>query len=247
MSKLPLSVVIMAHRSDDRLRRCLASVTFADEIIVLDDNSGQDWRKYPSVKVVAFSCPLDFSAVRNQGLTVATHEWVLFLDSDEVLDQQASTMLPAALENSEINGYYLPRIDWFKGRALKYGEVGNVQILRLVRKSKARFVRQVHEVAQVQGKTANFHVKIDHFPHKNVSEFVSKVNNYARIEASSRPPYSQLRWWTEVICFPLGKFVVNFFGKLGCLDGWRGLVYAYCMSLHSLLVRMYVYEQQQTN
>lgn len=246
MSKLPLSVVILTHRADERLVKCLKSVDFADEILVLDDNSHFNWSKYPHVKVHKIACPIDdFGTVRNQGLKLAKNEWVFFLDSDEYLDGHAESHFAKAIAQEELDGFWLRRIDIYAKHTMSHGEVGHVYFLRLMRKKVAQFERTVHEFGVVAGDTENMEAIIRHEPHLNVTEFFEKITRYAYLEAQSRPKYSKGKWWFEVIFYPPGKFLYNYLLKLGFLDGWPGFVYAYCMSFHSLLVRIYLYDRFQ--
>jgi glycosyltransferase involved in cell wall biosynthesis len=251
-NKLPLTICIMTHRADDRFQRCLESSRFADEIIVLDNHSGNDWQQLAHHNPVVIPAPgpiTDFAAVRNQGLKSTTHDWVLFLDSDEHLPDDTSSKVASYIENDQTQGYYLMRHDCFIGRDLSFGEAV-MPLVRLMRKNSARFINPVHEVAIIDGKTKTSQVKIKHQPHLSISDFLDKVFHYAKLVAYHRPVVGRLGFLKlilEIFFYPPAKFVYNYVLRLGFLDGWRGLTYALIMSLHSLYVRIYQYEKYCTH
>jgi len=159
------------------------------------------------------------------------------------LEADADLKISQLLSDPKINGWWLKRRDFFYGQALKYGEVGQVWLLRLARKRNASITRPVHEVVAVTGKTSYSTLTISHFAHTHLNEFLQKIIAYARLEAQFRDRYSLLRFWLEICVYPLGKFGFNYILKLGFRDGWRGFIYAFMMSLHSLLVRIFAYEK----
>lgn len=223
--QIPLSVIIITHRSDQRFNQAVSSVNFADEIII----------KHETVIT-------DFSKLKNSYLKLAKHEWVLFLDSDEVVSPALAAEIKQAITSNHINGFYIRRVDYFFGQPLHYGEVGNVWILRLAKKESVKFVRPVHEFAQVDGLAQRLTKPIYHHAHLSISEFYQKIIYYAGLEAESRFQKGIKFSWLEMVIYPLAKFTWNYFIKWGCLDGIRGFIYAFMMSLHSFIVRVRLYE-----
>ncbi|HYD35588.1 MAG TPA: glycosyltransferase family 2 protein [Vitreimonas sp.] len=225
---LPVTVVVITDRNDERLQRCLASVSWAKEVLV-EDYSGQ--------KIT------DFSLVRNLVLQKVSQPWILFLDSDEWLEDKAATEIAHAI-TQPCQGFYLQRKDIFLNKVMNWGEVRNVWLLRLARRGAIHFKRAVHEVPQVGPATARLESLIYHHSHLSQTDFMSKVSYYASLEAKQRPPLSKSSLLLQLLFFPPGKLLYNLFIKLGFLDGWRGIVYIWMMSLHSLLVRVYQYENK---
>lgn len=244
MKELDLSVIVLVHQDNGIINKTLASVAFAKEIIVIDNNSSIDWKKisevYP-VKVIEQTEPItDFSAVRNMALEKAVHEWVFFIDSDEVLESGSLPQV-AALLASDAAGAVITRSDVFHGKTLQYGEAGNQQIIRLGKKSRMRFEGKVHEVAQIHGQLSYTSLKLNHYAHNNVKEFVADVSEYARLAAATKTSGFKQNLF-EMCSFPVAKLLYGLIIQAGIIDGWAGICYAYCMSLHSLLVRIYRYE-----
>jgi glycosyltransferase involved in cell wall biosynthesis len=243
-----LSIIILNHRADQRLEESLQSSQFADEIIVIDNNSQADWDTltqqyrfrvipYPDVLV-------DWSAIRNQALTHAVHDWVFFLDSDEIIDSTAVLAIDRLIKSSFFAGGLIQRTDIFHGKQLRYGEAGNKPLIRIGKKHRLRFERPVHEEAIITGPVSAEGISVFHHAHLSIDEFFQKISSYAFREAQHRSQQGTSLFLPSIIIFPLGKFLFNIVFKLGLLDGWRGLIYAYMMSLHSFFVRVYQYELQ---
>ncbi|MEK7565928.1 MAG: hypothetical protein AAB506_02700, partial [Patescibacteria group bacterium] len=130
------------------------------------------------------------------------------------------------------------RRDVFWGKELKHGEAGSIKLLRLGKKDAGEWQRKVHEVWQINGPTKTLNNYLYHYPHPTISEFLSSINNYTDIDILEQKKFSYFR----LIFNPPGKFIYNYFLKLGFLDGYPGLVYAFMMSFHSLLVRVKMWE-----
>ncbi len=244
-SHLPLSICILCNRNDQRFLDCLSSTQFADEILIIDHNSTNNWKllsaKYRFKVIEHFEPSIhQFSQVRNQALSAAKHDWVFFLDSDEVLVSDQQQIIAECIDTQSVSGYFVTRFDVFHNRVLKYGE-GKMRIIRLVKKSVTTFTGSVHEKATVTGRVEYSDVHILHYSHLSISAFVEKVSWYAQLAAHDKPS-SREKVFFEIITYPFCKFFYNFVVLLGFLDGWQGLVYSFLMSLHSLWVRVYRYE-----
>jgi hypothetical protein len=188
----------------------------------------------------------DFARIRNQMLQRITTEWFLFLDSDELLSEEACAKIhKVILETNDqenktpTSAIALPRIDYFLGKKLTHGETGSTYVIRIGKTTRVRFQRNVHEIPVVDGEVITIHTPIFHFAHNSVSEFISSVVQYSYLEAQNRTWKKTSLF--ELLFYPVGKFVYTFFIKAGFLDGYRGLVYSFCMSLHSFFVRIHVW------
>ncbi len=251
MKKNSLSIIILADTNDVVLKRALQSSRWAQEVLVVTTTTG-DWSTLPSfVKQRAYpeskSAQFHFSEVRNWALQQAAGEWVLFLDSDEVLPISAEKSITDIPTPSNLGGVYLRRQDIFLGKPLRFGETGSTYLLRLMRKSAAHFSGAVHETAEVEGDVVFVPITLSHFAHKSVASFIQKVTKYAELVAQERYVAGKKFQIVELLCFPIGKFLWNYVILWGFLDGWRGLIYASVMSLHSASVRIFLYELNQKN
>lgn len=232
-SKLPLSIIVILNKKADYpfLKKLKKSAEFAEEILLIDTGE----------KPVE-----DFSQVRNQALEKAKHEWILFLDSDEVVSDGSVAEIEKIVLEDEADLVFVRRKDIFLGKVLGWGEVGNLNLIRLGKKSQMKLERPVHEVVKIKSshRILDSEIVLWHYAHQNIEEFFKKIKYYAFREAQYKFQNGATSKFKveEILFFPLGKFILNFFFKLGVLDGYRGLVYAIMMSLHSLLVRIYLLE-----
>lgn len=257
-----LTIVFINDRQDQLFERALLSAALAEEIIVFDQASQNNWSALekklkkinPDLKIrliVRKNPILDFASLRNKAIEKVRTPWLLFLDSDEILTKKDLNKLPALLNNEKLSAYRLKRVDFFHGKSLRFGETGNYSMIRLARTNNIKYQRTVHEIPIITGRVENSSLEIKHYPHQNLSEFFRTINAYAELEAnyrfSEKFHYGKFKIVFELLFYPNAKFLINYFLKLGIVDGFAGLAYAVLMSFHSLLVRVYLYEKYFLN
>lgn len=240
-----LSIVILANRNDKRFINSLKSAQIAKQVIVIDNNSQNDWvelKKYYEFKIIDhLETVTNFSKVKNSSLNEVKTKWVLFLDSDEILSENADTEINNIIQSDLFDAISINRLDYFLKKPLQYGETGNIQLIRLFKTKKGKFVRKVHEVVEHTGSVGEANFQILHYSHNSIKDFINKVSFYALLDSKTRS-HSATENTLQLCIFPIGKFIFNYIFKLGFLDGYRGLVYAVIMSLHSFFVRVFYYE-----
>jgi len=249
--KAALSIIILAQNEAKNLENLLPTLSWAKEIILVNDHSIDNTIKVSKkhrAKIVNIKKSLTFSKLRNLGLSKASNQWVLFIDADErVGDKLKDEILSVIkIKNNSIKGYFLKRQDYFLCKKLTHGETANIKLLRLAQKGSGKWTRPVHEVWNITGPKKTLTNVLEHSPHPTISQFLSQINHYTDIEANLR--VSQKKSWNffSTLAYPLAKFFVNYITNLGFLDGFPGLIMAYIMSLHSLIVRIKLYEKTRT-
>jgi glycosyltransferase involved in cell wall biosynthesis len=248
MSKTPtdITAVILTHNSSSSLESTLKSVLFCDQILVIDDFSTDqtlDIIAKNNISFHSFSTRRDFAAARNFSLTLVKTTWTLFVDSDETVPDKLAQEIITAAKTNRFDGFYLKRSDHFLGRKLNHGETNTVRLLRLGKTTAGQWLHPVHETWIIPGGKALLDTPLIHRPHPSIAGFIDKINFYTSLFAKDNHHKSQLKTYIEFFLFPVGKFIDNYFLKLGFLDGFPGLVMAFMMSLHSLIVRVKIYEQ----
>jgi len=237
-----ISVVVLVKNQSEQLEQCLSSLTWCDEIIVVDDNStdsSQSVAQKMGARVFQRGLNNNFSEQRNFGIKQAKNQWVLFVDADEIVSsalakeihEHVSQFLPT------VNGFYLKRTDYLWGKALRHGEVGEKKIVRIGKKGKGEWVGSVHEQWRIFGEIGTFQNELLHYPHQSVREFVTEVNTYTSLRARELHAKNIKYPAIAVLLYPCGKFLFNYLLKRGYQDGVRGLIVAIMMSFHSFLVR----------
>jgi len=165
----------------------------------------------------------------------------MFIDADERLTPELRAEINDFLieekKKPKFNGMYIKRKDMLWGKLLEHGETGNISLLRLARKDSGKWIGKVHETWDVEGETEVFENYMLHLPHQTISEFLQEINMYTSLRAKELFEHNQRASLFQIIFYPKAKFFVNYFLKLGFLDGMEGLVFAIIMSFHSFLVR----------
>ncbi len=232
MNQQPRLTAIVITQDRTKAEEAINSLQFADELIV-EEHSHID----------------NFSSVRNQALRRAKHEWVLFVDDDELVSSELAKEILRAIKNPKINGYFLYRRDLFLDRVLKHGENGSLKFLRLARKSAGTFNRPVHEIWYIKGRLATLKHPLLHYPHHSIASFLTKINHYSTLDAEYRFHKGKSSNLFKISFYPFFKFIHNYFFRLGILDGTPGLIMAIMMSFHSFQTwtKLYLLQHRHEN
>lgn len=241
-----ISAVVLAKNNEDIIERCLQSVSWCDEIIVVDDYSTDDTVKIAKkcgARVFIHLLDNNFAQVRNFALDKAKGDWVLFIDSDEIVSAKLKQEIQNKLRNSNCYGFYLKRTDYFLGRWLKFGETGAVRLLRLGKKGFGQWERKVHEIWKINREVGQMDNPILHYPHKDITSLLTKINFYSVLHSQEQYESGCKSGLLKIIFYPIGKLLYNLFVLRGIFDREQGIIMALSMSLHSFLAasRLYLY------
>lgn len=248
---MDISAVVLTKNEEKNIERCLKSLSFCDEIVIVDDYSEDKTleivhevlKVHKVYKVIQRKLNNDYASQRNFGLSKSTNEWVLSIDADEVVTDE----LKFEIRNTkfEKDAYYLRRQDYFWNNELKFGEVKKIRnsgLIRLVKKNSGKWMRNVHEVFHTAKNTGRLNNFVNHYPHPSLEEFIFDINRYSDIRAEELYSRGLKSNVFQIVFFPFLKFIYNYFFNLGFLDGPAGFVYAFMMSFHSFLVRAKLYQ-----
>lgn len=242
---MQITAIILAKNEEKRIKKALQSVSFCDEILVIDDDSTDKTKviaEQNGATVLPHPKKGEFASQRNWAMKQAKYDWVLFIDADEEVSDELKDKIEIKTKEplSPTTAYYIPRRDFFWGHEMKYGEVmlaRNQGILRLIKKDSGTWEGSVHETFQTKMVPGILHGFINHYPHETVSEFIEDVNTYSSIRARELHEQGKKGSVAELIFLPLGKFIYTYFILAGFLDGAPGFIYSFVMSFHSFLVR----------
>lgn len=239
-----ITAIILTKNEEKNIVDCLESVSFCDEVIVIDDESTDrtlEVAKNNGAKVFTNKLKDDFSQQRNFALSQVSHEWVLFIDADERVSQPLVQEIKKAIRNESIDGYRIPRMDKLFGKVIRHGELLNKKFVRLARKNSGKWEGSVHEEWKVGGKVVTLENPILHLPHQTISEFLQEINYYTTLRARDLHRKGVTTSWYGIIFYTKAKFIQTYFLKRGFLDGLPGFVLSMIMSMHSFLVRGKLY------
>lgn len=184
-----LSVVLNAKNEEQMIKACLESVKWADEIVVVlnesTDNTKQIAQKY--TKNIFTINGQDFAKVKNLGLEKAKGDWVLFIDADERVLQNLREEIEQVIQNSPKSAYALSRKNIIFGQEVNYGPYQHDWIIRLVKKEKAKgWTGKVHEHIEFDGELGYTKNSLLHLTHRDVDHFILKSLEWSVIDAKLR-------------------------------------------------------------
>ena len=229
-----LSVVLLAKNEELRITRCMESIRWADEIIVVDgastDRTVEICRRY-GAKVVSHPFCGDFGHERNLGNEAATGDWILHLDADDAVNSELREQIERILrEGSPYNAYKFRRKNWFLGHEMRRGGWYHCY-LHLFRRGAARFEGRVHHLLMTDGPMGTLEGALEHRSFASLKEFVARHNRYTSLEARELldtegrlDPRKVKRQLTQR---PLKLFWKTYVKKGGFREGWYGLVFSW--------------------
>ncbi|MFA5136679.1 MAG: glycosyltransferase family 2 protein [Patescibacteria group bacterium] len=249
---MKISAVILAKNEGKNLEGAIQSVSFCDEIIVIDDNSTDATAhicKQYRVRHIIHGLQGSFAEQRNFAMNQATHNWIIYVDADETITDKLRESIEMIKKDGDIhNAFYIKRRDFWWGRELKFGETWKARrcgIIRLVKKNKGRWIGDVHETFVTEGRVKILDGFIDHHPHQTLKEFIHDINVYSTRRAHELYHRQKHANIAAIIGFPLMKFILTYVIYLGFLDGAPGFVYSFLMSFHSFLVRAKLFQYKE--
>ncbi len=224
------SAVVITWNEEQRLRACLASLAWVDEIVVVDaeshDKTVEVAREFTDRIIVQ---PwLGFAAQKNFAVAQARGEWILSVDADEEVSLDLREEIEAILAGPVVAaGYALPRRNIFWDRWIRHGGLYPDWQTRLFQRGCGRFVqRSVHESVEIEGSLARLRGPLVHKSYRNISEFLERANRYSSLAADDLARCGVLVGGGQVLLRPLGRFLGMYVLRRGFLDGMPGLLLA---------------------
>jgi glycosyltransferase involved in cell wall biosynthesis len=215
-----LSVVILTFNSQRYLSKVLNSCTFADEVIVVDSGSSDETLQianmFTNTKIIHQDW-LGFGKQKQIGVEACKNDWVFVLDSDEIITPELKDELLSL--DFTCKAYFVPRLNYFFGKPIKYCGLYPDETLRLFDKHFASFSKdKVHEKVITKEKSATLKNHMLHFAYENIEEFIAKQNRYSSLNSKNRV--------LKALFSPYWTFFKIYFLRLGFLEGWRGFIIA---------------------
>ena len=244
MSRACLTVVVITYNEEDRLRRCLESVAWADELIVVDagsdDKTVEIARGFTDHVIIR---PWSgFAAQKNFGLERARSDWILSLDADEEVSAELRREITDVLgSDRSVDGFRVARRNIFWDRWVRHGRLYPDWQVRLFRRGRGRFVeRDVHEAVEVAGPVGQLGGDLVHRSYRDVADFLTRTDHYTSLAAEEWVRSGRRFSGADLVVRPLGRFVSMYVVHRGFLDGWRGfllaVLYAYYVFIRSVKV-----------
>lgn len=187
-----ISVIVIAKNEEDRLRVCLESVKWADEIIVADNGSDDKTvelaKKYTN-KIINFK-ERDFATLRNKAIEKATCNWVFYVDADErVLEplKEEILRLTSFAQDDKCSAFAISRKNIIFGKEVNYGPYKHDWVIRLLKKDKfKKWAGKVHEYPEFEGNLGYTKNSLLHLSHRDIDQVVLKSLSWSNIDAKLR-------------------------------------------------------------
>lgn len=245
-----ISAVISVFNEEKNIERCLKSLVFADEIIVVDnsstDRTNELAKKFTKKIYIQANDPVKIDLQKNLGFSKATGDWILSVDADEEVSPELAQEIKGVMDSS-VNGYYIPRKNIIFGKWIEHsGWYPDFQ-LRLFKKGKGKFTKiHVHEPLSLDGEIKYLKNDLIHHNYDTVSQFLHKaINIYIPSEAKNKLDNGYVFSYADAVRFPLQEFLSRFFSRKGYKDGFHGLMLAMLMSFYHFLVFAEIWERNR--
>lgn len=248
MQKLPLSLTVITKNEEKNIERCLRSVPFASEVIVVDSDSTDrtvELAQKLGAKVFVESWK-GFGPQKQFAVDQAQYDWILSLDADEALSPELTAEILARFSSlDEKTGYLLPRRSYHLGRWIHFGGWYPDRQLRLFHKKFSRWDKaQIHEKV-VTARTERFQSPLLHWVFRNLSHQVQTNDRYSGLQAENLFHNGKKFSLFYLLTKPLSKFIETYFLKRGFLDGMAGFIIAISAAYSVFLKWAKLWERQK--
>jgi glycosyltransferase involved in cell wall biosynthesis len=226
-----ISACVIAFNEERKIRRCLQSLTWCDEIVVVDsfstDRTVEVCREFTD-RVYQHEW-LGYVGQRNTVREMARCPWILFLDSDEEVSPGLREEILGHFErgHGETVGYAFPRQVYYLGRWIRHGEWYPDVKLRLFRKDSGRTEGQEpHDKVVVSGPVKRLHSAIWHYTYDDLRDHLDTLNRFSSITAQQKFIQGGRFRWCDLLLRPPLRFMRGYLMRAGFLDGTHGFIIA---------------------
>jgi len=233
-----ITAIIPTFNEEINIEAAIQSVSFADQIIIIDsfstDRTMEIARKQP-VEILQRKFD-DFSSQKNYAIDYAKYDWVFVLDADERVTNPLKEEILRILEKpTRYVGFHIYRNFYFLDKKVNYGGWQSDKVIRLFRKKYCRYNGAlVHERIKYKGEIGYLKNEIDHFSYRGFNHYVSKLNQYAELQAKSLLQNNKKVTIAHLIVKPIFRFFVHYIVRWGFMDGYKGYILA---TIHGNSVR----------
>ena len=229
MTPLPVTVIIAARDEGTEIAACIASVAWAAEVIVVENDSKDDTVALArAAGATVLQHPFrTIGAQRNAAIELASHSWILVVDADERgTPELARAIGETVLLSDGPVAWRAPRRNFFLGREIRHGGWERDRPVRLFRRNLRYDERPVHEHVIVSGAIGVLSAPLLHTPYASLSEYFDKLHRYSRWWAEQHYARGRRASLIDLTLRPVGRFLTMFIVRRGFLDGGHGVVIA---------------------
>jgi glycosyltransferase involved in cell wall biosynthesis len=235
-----VSVTVITHNEAAHIEACLASVAWADEILVVDSGSADgtpDRARALGARVIVRDWP-GYAAQKNFAAGETAHDWILSVDADERVTSRLAAEIRSVLASpSPPAGYRIPRVTWHLGRWIRTTDWYPDYQLRLYDRRRARWPpRLVHESVQADGPVEYLQADLEHYAYRDISHHHESMNRYTTLAARQMHEEGRRAGVVDLALHPPLAFLRNYVLKRGFKDGVPGFIIS-AMNAHYVFLK----------
>lgn len=245
-----ISAFVITKNSADVIGECLDSLSWADEVVVVDDFSSDGTPEICRQRGARlFQHP--FTGFRDQkrhAMSLAAHDWVLEIDSDERVSEAMRQGILSLGEDdfSRYAGFEFPRLSRFWGKWIRHGSYYPDRKVRLYDRRRGSWSEaNIHERFIPAGQVGKLAGDILHVQDLDLNAYLQRTARYARLSAEEYRRQGRVARWHHFTVRPVYTFLYRYFVRLGFLDGVEGLVISAMGAVGTFLKYMTLYELQR--
>jgi glycosyltransferase involved in cell wall biosynthesis len=222
-----VSVTVITRNESAHIDDCLASVRWADEILVVDSESTDDTvtrAQRHGARVIVRPWP-GYAAQKNWAAEQASSDWILSIDADERVTPQLAAEIREVLTGPAAAAYRIPRVTWHLGRWIRTTDWYPDYQLRLYDRRRARFAsRRVHESVTADGPVALLTQDLQHYAYRDLSHHHATMDRYTTLAADEMFEAGKSASTLDLVVHPPAAFLRNYVLRRGCFDGAVGFI-----------------------
>lgn len=253
---LPVSGIVITKNEEKMIERCLRSMSWCNEIIVVDAFSTDRTPEICQAKEMPWSGKVrffqrewkGFSDQRNFSLAQAKHDWVFLLDADEACSEELKLTLQKLLEQPngpDVKRYEIRRVEYFLGQEIRFGIWNPSSQARFFYRPGSKYSGLIHENLSTEGTERFLPQPILHNPNFHVEHFLSKMNHYTTLQALDRfQKGRRTNLFHLIFEFP-AMWWKNYFYYRAWKDGYAGFVISLLEGLSRLVIHIKLWQLQK--
>ena len=248
---MKVTVTVITRDEADNIAAALQSVSWADEIVVVDAESTDDTPEIArrhQARVEVRPWP-GFSAQKNYAASIASHDWILSLDADErVTPALADEIKRTVAGEPGAAAFRIPRVTWHLGRWVRTTDWYPDYQTRLYDRRAAQWTgKYVHEAVAVRGQTGQLRGELHHYAYRDVADHLETIDRYTTYAARQMHEDGRRAGLLQIVGHPPLAFLRNYVARGGIRDGVPGLIISALNSYYVLLKFAKLWELQQTS
>ncbi|MBI4727223.1 glycosyltransferase family 2 protein [candidate division TA06 bacterium] len=248
---MKISATVITKNEEVNIERCLKSLSFADEIVLVDSQSSDQTVRLAEAyasRVITNPWPGHIQQ-KNFAIGQAAGDWILSLDADEEITPELKNEILQAKQNGFYGraGFYFPRQSMFLGRWMKHGGWYPDYHLRLFKKESGRFGgMNPHDKVILNGRAGHFKNHLLHYTYPSLESYFSRFNSYTGIAARELFNHGRRPSLAQLLFSPPAAFVKMYLLKLGFLDGLEGLMLSVFSACYVLVKDLKLWELEKS-